>query len=197
MGPNRYMRDVDGSLLFAAECYASGATPYYPMSAWADEQGPDVTPTPELYRALHTYARFARQHRELLTHGYRAETKLALIYSVASFLPKYCGALRLLGTNPYAKIQNDHFLGFARYLERNHLPYNVEVLGEEEFWPDGNLAERLSRYRVLVCPNVEAMSDAQMAVFRSYLRAGRSCHRVGRLGNARRTVQFAFGAGPG
>jgi hypothetical protein len=166
-GTPEYMEQVDHSLLFVAECYATGATPYYEMNNLAHSSRKGYYPIAlggNAYEALKGYARFAREHREMLTRGYRAEARVALLYSVPSFVPRRCGALGAgLGQ------QAAPFIGFARFMERTHIPYNAEILGDEELWPDRNLTERLSRYAVLVCPNVVAMSDTQAEAIRKFL----------------------------
>ncbi len=174
-GSPEAMEALDGSLLFVAECYANGATPYYEMNNLghtAKKGYHAIALGAKAYEALGRYARFAHAQADLLTGGYSAEAPVALLYSVPSWAPKFCGAIRLGAGSIPAKAQIGHFLGFARALEHNHIPYNVEVLGDEELWPDRNLAERLARYRVLLCPNIEALADAQFEAMRQFVAAG-------------------------
>lgn len=173
-GYPEYMEQVDHSVLFVAECYATGATPYYEMNnlAHSPKKGYYIIAMGErTYDALKGCARFAHAHKELLTRGYRADARVAILYSVPSFVPKCCGGMRI-GGKPLQE-QTNHLVGFARFLEQSHVPYNVEVLGDEELWPDKDLDARLARYHVLICPNVEAISDAQAASLRKAVAGGR------------------------
>ncbi|NQU10909.1 hypothetical protein HQ590_08975 [bacterium] len=184
-GKPEYMEQVDGSRLFVAECYANGATPYYEMNNLAHSPVKGYYQIPmggKTYDALRGYAAFARRYRDLLTRGYAADAPVAILYSVPSFLPQFCGALDLGPSNPWGTTQANHFLGFARILEREHLPYNVEVLGDETFWPDGDLDRRLARYRLLLCPNVAALSDQQAAALRRFVQEGGCLVSSGELG---------------
>jgi len=174
-GREEYMKQVDGSKLFVAECYANGATPYYEMNnlVHSSKKGYYAIPLgAEAYDALRVYAQFAHAHKDLLTRAYRSNAEVALVYSIPSFVPKFCGALRGSSGGAPGKAQKDHFTGFARFLEKQHIPYNVEVFGDAELWPDRDLAKRLSRYSVLVLPHVEAMSLAQAGAVREFVRGG-------------------------
>jgi hypothetical protein len=170
-----FMQQVDGSKLFVAECYANGATPYYEINnlGYSPKKGYYVIKMGrEAYRAMRTYAQFAEAHRSLLTHAYRAEAQVALIYSVPSTAVKICGGLGRSSFGEPASRQLNHFLGCARSLEKRQIPYNVEIFGDEELWPDQDLAARLGRYQVVLLPNVEAMSAQQAAIVRQFVRGG-------------------------
>ncbi len=191
------MTQVAGSQLFVAECYATGATPYYEMNnlAWTAQKGYyAIALGRDAYTALAGYARFAREHRDLLAQSYRAEAAVALLYSVPSFLPRHLGALGLHLADPGAARLVAHFRGFARALEADHIAYNVEVLGDEEMWPDRDLDQRLARYRVVICPSVEALSDAQLASLQRFQQAGGRLVVSGDL--ATRNAGFARRAAP-
>lgn len=174
-GYPEYMDQVAGSQVFIAECYANGATPYYEMNnlSWTAQKGyysiPMSVPT---YTALAQYAKFAHQHADLLTGNYAGDTPVALLYSVPSFAPRYIGALSLGANVKGTETAGNHFTGFARALEAAHVPYNVEILGDEELWPDRDLDARLARYRVVCCPDIEAVSDAQLQSLRRFQQAG-------------------------
>ncbi len=174
-GTPEFMAQVDGSRLFVAECYANGATPYYEMNnlGYSAKKGYYAIPlSANTYDALARYAQFVHAHADLVTRGYAADARVALLYSLPSFVPKFCGAIGLGEGSGPAQTQAQHFLGFARALERNHVPYNVEVLGDEELWPDRDLPRRLAQYRVVLCPKVEALSNAQAEALDGFLRGG-------------------------
>jgi hypothetical protein len=126
----------------------------------------------ETYHAMRTYAQFAHAHRSLLTRVYRAEAEVALVYSVPSTALKICGGLGGSSFGEPASRQLNHFLGCAQSLEKRQVPYNVEIFGDEELWPDQDLAARLDRYQAVLLPNVEAMSAQQAAAVRQFVRGG-------------------------
>lgn len=166
-----YMQQADGSRLFMAECYANGATPYYEMNNLGHSRQKGyyaIALGARAYDALATYARFAREHRNLLAESYAAATPVALLYSVPTFAPRYMGSVVLGGNHPQTAKLNAQFMGWARALEASHVPYNVEVLGDEELWPDRNLPERLARYKVLIIPAVDAITDAQLQALEAF-----------------------------
>lgn len=174
-GSPEYMQQVAGSQLFVAECYTHGATPYYELNnlGWTAQKGYySIAMGGATYAALARYAQFARAHRDLLAESYAADTPVALLYSVPSAAPRYLGALSLGESVAGTAAARNHFVGFARALEAGHVPYNVEILGDEELWPDRDLADRLARYRVLLCPDLEALSEQQVQALRDFEQRG-------------------------
>jgi hypothetical protein len=184
-GTEQQMSEVDGSTLFVAECYANQCVPYYGLNNLGHSAKKGyyvITMGRDTYYALRTYARFAQAHRELLTRVYRSAADVALIYSVPSFAAKHCGALgRASGGTP-AQRQREHFLGWARWLERQHVPYNVEVFGDADLRPDHDLDARLAPYKLLILPEVEAISAEQAAAVGRFVAAGGRVVVAGKTG---------------
>jgi hypothetical protein len=184
-GTERQMGEVDGSRLFVAECYANQCTPYYEVNnlGHSSKKGYYVIcMQPAAYEAMRDYARFAHAHRELLTRAYRNEADVALVYSASSFAAKQCGALASASGGRPAQSARDHFSGWARWLEAEHVPYNVEVFGDAELWPDGDLPARLGRYKLLILPEVEAISAEQAAAVERFVAGGGRLIASGKTG---------------
>ncbi len=174
-GSRAYMDQVAGSQAFVAECYVHGATPYYEINnlGWDPRKGYVSIPMGvATYEALAKYAQFAHRHSDLLIGNYAADTRVALLHSVPSFTPRYLGATGLGGGVAGTKAAGDHFVGFARALEAAHVPYNIEVMGDAELWPDSDLEARLAQYGLVICPDIEALSDAQIVSLRKFQQAG-------------------------
>lgn len=174
-GTEQQMAEVDGSCLFVAECYANQCVPYYGLNNLGHSPKKSyyvISMTRDVYYALRTYARFAQAHRELLTRTYRSAADVALVYSVPSFAAKHCGALSRASGGAPAQQQREQFLGWAGWLDRQHVPYNVEIFGDAELWPDRDLDARLAPYKLLILPAVEAISPEQTAAVQRFLTAG-------------------------
>jgi len=169
------MEQVVGSEIFVAECYANMATPYFLMNNlhWSKDTGTQtVSLAPKVYDALAAYAQFARSHKDLLTRVHRSHADVALVYSVPSFLYKVCSAMQLYSGNALYQRQTANLNGLGRALERLHVPYDVVVFGAPGYWDDGDLAATLSRYKVLLLPHVESMTEQQADAVRQFARKG-------------------------
>jgi hypothetical protein len=169
------MDQMVGSEIFIAECFANQTTPYFLINNafWSKATGTrTVSLAPKVYEAIAIYAQFARTHKNLLTRVHRSDADVALVYSVPSFLYKVCSATQLYSGNMLFQRQMAHLEGMGRALERLHVPYDVVVFGAPDYWNDDDLADTLSRYRVLVLPNVECMTGKQADSVRQFARHG-------------------------
>jgi len=174
-----------GAAIFLAECYANGAVPYLLMNNFTGG-GPNAisTVSPRTYEVMRRYAQFARQHRGLLTRAHKTYAQVALVYSIPSFMFKHSGGLRLSSSSaPEYRRQTAHFQGFATLLERLHVPYEVVIFGgERSLWDDSETLHALRAYRLVVLPNLEAMTDQQARALRAYLHQGGRVLFSGRAG---------------
>ena len=169
------MEQVVGSEIFIAECFANQTTPYLLINNyfWSKATGTRiVTLAPKTWEAIAPYAQFARTHKDLLTRVYRSEADVALVYSVPSFLYKVCSATQFYSGNELFQRQMGHLEGMGSALERLRLPYDVVVFGAPDYWNDDDLADTLSRYKMLVLPSVECMTGKQGDVVRQFARNG-------------------------
>ncbi|MCD6360219.1 MAG: hypothetical protein J7M38_05080 [Armatimonadetes bacterium] len=173
-----------GAELFMADCYASGCVPYLVTNNFIYTGGksqimPCSRPT---YDRMVKYARFAREHRDLLARPGRTPARVGLVYSLPSFFFKRSGALNMgVHSAVYAE-QMEHFAELGAVLRRGHIPYEVVIFGGPgELWEDAHVLEELDRYKVLLLPNVEAISDAQIAALRAFTADGGRLLASGRL----------------
>ncbi|ACB76411.1 alpha-amylase family protein [Opitutus terrae] len=108
------------------------------------------------YNSVAAYE-FVRDHEAVLAH-HAPVANVGLFYSRAT--RQFYRTASAQGDRFGAAIQ-----GTERALLEGHLPY--------DFIPDDQLTpERLARYRVVILPNVRCLSDAEIALFRDYVRAG-------------------------
>jgi hypothetical protein len=132
--------------------------------------------------ALPAYGELVRlrdQHRAVFTARGRSRlADVALLYSVATVLFDPCvpGA-----STPDTPVMND-FSSAARVLEEEHVPYAVVVLPHSELQPASSREPDLARYRVLIAPSLERLSDADLERLTRYLRGGGTLAVLGKLG---------------
>jgi len=77
--------------------------------------------------------------------------------------------------------QND-FASAARALEESHVPYDVVVLRHPELAPRARPDPDLARYRVVIAPSLESLSDADLARLGRYVHGGGRLAVLGKLG---------------
>ncbi|HXZ84678.1 MAG TPA: beta-galactosidase trimerization domain-containing protein, partial [Myxococcota bacterium] len=114
---------------------------------------------------------FARTGRERLAD-------VALLYSVGSVLFDQCVPEASSSDTP---VLND-FSGAARVLEEMHEPFDVVVLPHPELAPARIPAPDLARYRLVIAPSLERLSDADLARLTRYLRGGGTLAVLGKIG---------------
>lgn len=121
----------------------------------------DYMDDPKLYQLYVDFARWMREHRSLLTHRDSA-ARVGVVYSLPTlifrqYLVLGCGDEGRLG----------QMTDVAEILERNHIPYDMLILGHPEIWDDTQTLKRMQdQYDMIILPGVDAMSDDQVEFFR-------------------------------
>ena len=119
------------------------------------------------------------RHRAVFTpRGRERVADVALLYSVATVLFDQCVPE---ASSTDAPVLND-FSAAARSLEEMHEPYDVVVLPHPELVSAHPPAVELSRYRVVVAPAIDRLSDADLERLTQYLRGGGTLAVLGPLG---------------
>jgi len=144
-----------------AEAYAQGAIREIMFADWLADYDP-VSPPPSLRR----YLEFIWGNQRYL-RGISSGAKVALVYSIPSFLWRLCPLFNMYGWSQRASIH-----GLARALEDGHVPYDMIIFGHPELYEDQSTLADLSRYDVIVLPNVDCMSDKQVEAIKEFLRKG-------------------------
>ena len=192
-GRDEKLSSTAGAEVFMAECYATGCVPYLITNNFVGVGGGKTEikpPSPQTYESMAKYARFAREHRELLASPGRTPAEVALVYSIPSFMYKQSGALRFPRSSGVHLAQRQHFEGFGLALRALHIPYEVAIFGgPKDLWDDSHVPAELDRYKVLLLPNVEAVSDEQIEALRAFAAAGGKILASGKL--AERDEYFA------
>ena len=131
---------------------------------------------PDLLRLVHNYFEFRHGHRAIFaSHGKRRHCQVALLYSVPTML--YRHYMAAVAAPPVSAIS-----GMARAFEDGHVPFDVAILNHPEIHSDYVTLDDLKRYRLLVLPEIECLSDAQVEKISQYLDAGGSIGIIGKTG---------------
>lgn len=127
---------------------------------------------PELQQKLSDYFRFRHEHRALFADAGRSRhAQIAVAYSVPSMM-YYSYAYA--NSPPVTALS-----GVARALEEGHLPYDVVIFNHPEIHADHATLAELQRYRLLVLPSLECLSEAKVALLTGYVQGGGTIGLIG------------------
>lgn len=82
----------------------------------------------------------------------------------------------------------DSFRGAAETLTRRQIPYDVITFGYPGLWTDPEQLDMLSKYELVILPNIESISDEQLSAIEEALDSGTSFVVTGELPD--RTEEF-------
>ncbi len=156
--------------LYVAETYAAGAIPEMDLGGWPGgtmtPRGLFVTGDGEPLEGLKKYFDFVFQHRDLFIDT-QPRNEVALLYSIPTFMwydQQFWGI--------YYSDQRAAFTGFARAMEEAQIPYDVQILGYPGIWDDARALKSLDKYKVIVLPLVDCISDSQLKAVAQFVRSG-------------------------
>jgi len=131
---------------------------------------------PECQSLLADYWQFRHEHRALFSPvGRERHAQVAMVYSVPTMMYRTFQAAP--NTPPLNSLS-----GMARAFEEAHLPYDVIIFNHPEIHRDRLTLSDLKKYRLIVVPAVECMSDAQAALIGEYLKGGGRVATIGEVG---------------
>jgi hypothetical protein len=143
------VQSPDEIRLWVADLVANGMRPWFSKFAGALHDERWLKPVEELYAWCHASERYLRNERPLARVGLVYSQQTAWFYG---------------GDRTRERVE-DPALGFYQALVEARIPF--------EMVHDGRLdAASLAPFRTLVLPNVAALSDAQCADLREFVRAG-------------------------
>jgi len=135
-----------GSILFAAQ---SGLRKY-----------------PGCLDILSRYLKFRYDHHGIFSmKGRKRHAQVAMVYSVPTMM------YRNFVITPDSPPLNGQ-AGMSRAFEEGHIPYDIIVFSHPEIYPDEFTLDELKRYRVIVMPGIECVSDHQSEMIEQYLAGG-------------------------
>lgn len=140
-----------------AECCAGGGVLFPYQDSFSKE--------PVLQQLLTSYFRFRHEHRALYQpQNSRPLSDVGLVYSIPSLM--YHDYMYSV-SKPLCT-----FEGVARACQEGQVQYDVVIMNHPEIHADHWGLAELKRYRVLVLPASECLSDAQVALLTDCLKAG-------------------------
>lgn len=154
--------------LFFAEAHANGGVPVQSQYYLSSTQ----TPCWDVHRH---HAQFINLYRSFFID----RSSLAEIALVES-LPSLCW--RDFSSLTVDQPHFDHFIASARLLEDKHIPYEVVILGHPDFYDDTENLARMGKYKTLIVPFADCISDKHADAIIDWTRAGGKLVLWGQVG---------------
>ena len=151
-----------------AEACAGGGVLFVNQAGF-DEQ-------PELQQQRADYFRFRHDHRALFApaenHPY---TQVAVAYSIPTMM--YHSYQYEAAAGPVSALS-----GIARALEEGHIPFDILIFRHPEIHDDRVTLDDLKRYKLLILPELECLTDSQIGLITQYLEHGGTLGLIGQCG---------------
>jgi hypothetical protein len=119
--------------------------------------------------AILPYVSLAKEAKGLLLDP-QPSARIAIVSSQPTWYWNHIPPFEL-GYTP-ADVHYNEVLGWANLLESHHLPYDVIIFGQPGFFNDSQQLARLGQYDLVVLPNVEVLSNAQIQALQEYVAHG-------------------------
>ncbi len=131
---------------------------------------------PDLLKLVQSFFELRHNHRAIFgQHRMRRHCDTAIVYSVPTMM--YRNYTTAVAAPPTVAM-----IGMARGLEDNHVPFDVVILNHPEIHDDFASLDALKRYKLLILPVLECLSDAQVEKIGAYLDAGGTVGVIGEVG---------------
>lgn len=148
--------------LSAAEAYANGGVPIlaYSVPIWRDANFNSKD-----WKTYAQVAQFAGKNRGLFIDRQRV-ADVGLVYSITSTFWRQFSSL---GTDLE---HTDNLYASARLLEDYKIPYEVITFGHPDVFDDQVALDRLDRYKTVVLPEVDCISNRQVKALIDFVQRG-------------------------
>lgn len=163
------------------EAEASGCirTIFMPNDWWPSMKVTNATTRiPKIRDMTAGLAKLLRENRAIYSHR-ESMAKVAMVYSQPTMVWNNFWAFNYMD---YGKV--DAFQKVSNALDTNHVPHDVLILGYPGLWDDAWSLKRMSRYKALVIPDADCLTDAHVLALIQYAKNGGKLY----LGN--NTAQF-------
>ena len=131
---------------------------------------------PDLLDVMQGFFELRHNHRAIFgQHRMSRHCDVAMVYSVPTMM--YRNYMAAVSAPPACAM-----IGMARGLEDNHVPFDVVILNHPEIHDDFVTAEELKRYKLLILPVLECLSDGQIEKIGQHLDAGGTVGVIGEVG---------------
>ncbi|MBO3755353.1 MAG: hypothetical protein FGF53_10850, partial [Candidatus Brockarchaeota archaeon] len=162
-------RKVNLTILGIAEAYANGAIKELDLAGWPGVPpiaGIVVLPNMSIPKKVQELLDFLWVNRMLLT-GFKPYSKIALVYSIPSFLWNTFPAFSV-----FPDEQRHELIGLADMLQRLHSPYDIIIFGHPDLMNDTYYLDRLKDYEVVILPRVSDISAMQIEAIDNFVKRG-------------------------
>ncbi|MEE8593322.1 MAG: hypothetical protein V3T03_04265, partial [Candidatus Bipolaricaulota bacterium] len=114
---------------------------------------------------------------QFLFDSRQSTATVGLVYSVSTMMWRFFPATQHWNSDQVASLS-----GMANVLEREHIPYDVVIFGHPSVWSDKDLAEQMTRYDLLILPDVDCLSTEQIEALEAFVAGGGKVLATGSLG---------------
>lgn len=128
-------------------------------------QNPHGLGVPEGYQAAKKMNAFANRCPALFMRR-QPYSNIGLVYSLPTHLWRRFSALTCF------KQEFDAFVVTGRLLEDGHFPYDVVMFGHPEFWDDTDELGMLDKYKILILPEIDCVSERQFQALQRFVDRG-------------------------
>ncbi|MGB2983907.1 MAG: hypothetical protein WBC63_08635, partial [Candidatus Bipolaricaulia bacterium] len=160
--------------LIAASAYANGAVRTFEYAQGTPNGQVDLPE--EAAASLLQYYGWVDDHRFLFERR-RPVANVAIVYSIPTMMWRYFPSTGHFNNDQVASLS-----GVAEVLEREHVPYDVLIFGHPDVWSDGDLAEQYADYDLLILPDIDCLSEQQVAALEAFVTGGGKLLFTGELG---------------
>ncbi len=162
--------------LIAASAYANGAVRTFEYGQGTPNGQVDLSE--EAAASLLDYYDWLDDVRFLFERR-QPVANVAVVYSIPTMMWRFFPATGHWNSDQVASLS-----GIAEVLEREHVPYDVLIFGHPDVWSDEGLADRLANYDLLILPDVDCLSEDQIATLEAFVARGGRLLYTGALGRS-------------
>lgn len=131
---------------------------------------------PELLTKFTDYCRLRHAHRDLYANpGRKPYAQAAVVYSIPTLMYR---SYQYAGDAPPL----NNLSGIARAMEEGHVPLDVVIFNHPEIHADHTALDDLRRYRLVILPALECLSDSQIEMLTRYVQSGGTLGLIGPCG---------------
>jgi hypothetical protein len=138
-----------------------------------DAYCPDESP---VYEFTRRYAQYMNEHRALYGPR-RMATEVGIVYSYPSHMWR---SFSSLGIDAKAWVAEFH--DWCNWMLDNHIQFDVVYFGHPEMWDDTEVLAELTRYKVLILPSTDCLTEHQAEALRRCADSGSHIYVTGSLG---------------
>ena len=143
-----------------AEAYAMGTVRKLPLTGWANVHESNtvthwIEPDGSVPKELKAFSDFLQANRQVLNPTEPAND-IALVFSLPT---RIWSRFPQWGIWPDKHVES--FRGAARALQQAQQPYDVQIFGHPDLYPDGDQLDQLAAYDTVILPGIDCLTEEQ------------------------------------